>query len=161
VEDPPFQHAAALELGAALYGLAAAVVRRMPREISLTAVATLSALERHGPQRLTQLAALQGVTQPSMSWLVSRLEEEGLAERRDDPTDGRAVLVALTPAGRRYMSARRRHGAERLAAVIRQLEDDQARALRDALPALVLVAQLTDAEADQLAGCTTAAAGRR
>jgi DNA-binding MarR family transcriptional regulator len=49
--------------------------------------------------RLTDLAAWAGMTPPSMAQLVDELEAEGLLERRADPTDGRAKLVALTPSG--------------------------------------------------------------
>jgi DNA-binding MarR family transcriptional regulator len=49
--------------------------------------------------RLTDLAAWAGMTRPSMAQLVDELEGEGLVERRPDPSDGRAKLVVLTPAG--------------------------------------------------------------
>ncbi len=49
--------------------------------------------------RLTDLAAWAGMTRPSMAELVDELETDGLVERRPDPSDGRAKLVALTPAG--------------------------------------------------------------
>ncbi|MCU4187484.1 MarR family transcriptional regulator [Acidiferrimicrobium sp. IK] len=130
------------DIAVALYSLAASVVRRMPRDISLTAAATLYALERHGPQRITRLAALEGVAQPSMTALVTKLEHDGLAERRSDPTDGRAVLVALTAAGERYVHERRQAGAAGLVRLIDDLPADHARSLRDALPALQAVAVL-------------------
>lgn len=38
---------------------------------------------------------------PDVSRLIDRLERAGLARRTSDPADGRAVLVVLTPAGRR------------------------------------------------------------
>jgi DNA-binding MarR family transcriptional regulator len=49
--------------------------------------------------RLTDLAAWAGMTRPSMAELVDELEADGLLERRPDPSDGRAKLVVLTPAG--------------------------------------------------------------
>jgi DNA-binding MarR family transcriptional regulator len=52
-----------------------------------------------GGTRLTDLAAWAGMTRPSMAQLVDELEADGLLERRPDPTDGRAKLVHLTPAG--------------------------------------------------------------
>lgn len=130
------------DLAAALYSLAASVVRRMPRDISLTAAGTVNVLERHGPQRLTRLAALEGVTQPSMTALVTKLEHDGLAERRPDPSDGRAVLVALTDAGERYVQQRRQVGAAGLVRLIAKLPESQAKSLRAALPALLAVAAL-------------------
>lgn len=38
------------------------------------------------------------------TWIVDRLEQRGLAQRRPHPTDRRARLVVLTPAGARLKS---------------------------------------------------------
>ena len=82
----------------------------------MTAAATLASLERLGPQRLTDLAAREGVTQPAMTQLITRLEEAGLARREASPDDGRVVLVAITErAGRRWPPGAGPHG-ERLGA---------------------------------------------
>lgn len=132
------------EVALALYSLAATVVRRMPRDLSLTATATLYALERHGPRRITHLAALEGITQPSMTALVTKLERLGLAERRCDPSDGRVVLVTLSAAGERYVNQRRQAGSEALVDLIDHLPDDQAASLRAALPALRALAERDD-----------------
>jgi DNA-binding MarR family transcriptional regulator len=53
-----------------------------------------------GGTRLTVLAARAGMTHQSMGELVRGLEVSGYLERRADPSDGRARLVALTPKGR-------------------------------------------------------------
>jgi DNA-binding MarR family transcriptional regulator len=158
--SPPEQETAALEVGAALYALAAAVVRRMPRDLSLTAAATLYALERQGPQRLTYLAAQEGVAQPSMTALVTKLEQAGLVERRADPSDGRAVLVGLTPAGGRYVRARRQSGARALLPLLAGLSREQLEALRGALPALRAVAA-AELDAPGRAGGAPSQAPRR
>ena len=50
--------------------------------------------------RLTELAARAAMTHQSMSELVANLERGGWVERRPDPSDGRARLVCLTPAGK-------------------------------------------------------------
>lgn len=136
------------EVALALYSLAATVVRRMPRDLSLTAAATLYALERHGPQRITRLAAREGVTQPSMTALVTKLEHLGLAERRSDPSDGRVVLVALSAAGQRYVDKRRQAGADGLVGLIDDLSDDQAASLRAALPALLALVAHDDLDTE-------------
>ncbi|HYI37087.1 MAG TPA: MarR family winged helix-turn-helix transcriptional regulator [Thermoleophilaceae bacterium] len=49
--------------------------------------------------RLTDLAAWAGMGLPAMAELVDEMEGDGLLVRRPDPSDGRAKLVTLTPAG--------------------------------------------------------------
>src|SRR5271170_1760667 len=85
-----------------------------PGGLSLTSAATLAAIERFGPQRLTALAAREGVTQPAMTQLISRLEDAGQVRRGSDPDDGRVVLVAITDAGRATLAQRRATRAVRL-----------------------------------------------
>jgi DNA-binding MarR family transcriptional regulator len=59
------------------------------------------------PQRITDLAAAEGVTQPAITRLVDRLQRRGWVARDRDPEDGRAVIVCLTPAGEKRFSALR------------------------------------------------------
>ena len=73
----------------------------------MTAAATLASIERLGPQRLTVLAAREGVTQPAMTQLISRLEEPGWSAGRPSPEDGRVVLVVITDEGRATLARRR------------------------------------------------------
>src|SRR3954468_19345343 len=75
--------------------------------LSLTAAATLARLQREGPARLTELAAAEGITQPSMTALVARLSAQGLVRRAADPSDGRAVILSLTGAGEELLAQRR------------------------------------------------------
>jgi DNA-binding MarR family transcriptional regulator len=107
-----------------------------PNELSLTAVATLATLERGGPVRLTSLAASEGVTQPAMTQLVSRLQDMGLAERVTDPDDGRAVQVRITQAGLAMLASRRAARADRLVTLLDRLSDAERDALTAALPSI-------------------------
>jgi DNA-binding MarR family transcriptional regulator len=129
-------------IATAIDGLVALALRGGPRDISLTAAATLATLERGGPCRLTDLAEIEGVAQPSMSTLVTGLERSGLAERRPSPDDGRVVLVALTPAGADYLDARRQARAGRLAELIAMLPSGEAAALAAAVPAMTRLRDL-------------------
>jgi|HubBroStandDraft_4_1064222.scaffolds.fasta_scaffold106133_2 DNA-binding MarR family transcriptional regulator len=66
--------------------------------VSRTEVGVMRTL-RDGPRRITELATEERVTQPAITLLVNRLEERGWVKRVPDPSDGRAVLVSLTPVG--------------------------------------------------------------
>src|ERR1700749_3808213 len=51
------------------------------------------------PQRITELAAAEGVTQPAITRLVDRLQERRWVTREHHPEDGRVVMVRLTNEG--------------------------------------------------------------
>ena len=126
----------ATELDARLLRLYWLVGRDAGRELSRTASSVLATLRDGGPKRITELAASEAIAQPSVTTLVGRLERQGLVTRGPDPSDARAVLVALTDDGRealrRLGSRRAAILAERLAA----LDDADRAALRAALRAL-------------------------
>ncbi|MCU1492470.1 MAG: slyA [Acidimicrobiaceae bacterium] len=149
------------EAGAALYALVVATVRRVPRDMSLTSGSTLSTLERTGPRRVTDLAVIQGVTQPSMTVLVRALERDGLVERKGDPTDKRVSLVALTDAGSSYVHARRQAGIAALRQLIDKLTSDEAGSLAAAIPALERLRELDDEGREPGARSPSGAGGPR
>src|ERR1700754_3238581 len=64
--------------------------------LTLAGSFVLNRLHREGPSRLTALAAKEGVSQPSMTQLIQRMERHGLVSRMTDPEDGRVALVAIT-----------------------------------------------------------------
>jgi DNA-binding MarR family transcriptional regulator len=139
---------ASLVSAAAVYGLLATLLRRAPRDISLTALATLATLDRTGTKRITELAAMEGVTQPSMTTLIAGLEKSGLVERRGDPSDKRVSLVSLTDTGREYIRHRRQAGTEAFAMLVSELPPDEAAALAAAVPALVRLRELDNEQRD-------------
>jgi DNA-binding MarR family transcriptional regulator len=124
------------DIGEALQALGTAVVRTRSRQLSLTAASTLATLERTGPRRLTDLATNEGVTQPSMTAVVSQLSHVGFVERRADPADLRVVLVAITAKGRRQLRGMRRASASVITTLIDKLTETEMATLSAALPAL-------------------------
>jgi DNA-binding MarR family transcriptional regulator len=109
---------------------------REPADMSKSALSALSRLDTLGPLRITYLAEREGLTQPGMTTLVNRLVSGGLAERRSDPDDGRAVLVALTDAGLARLTDYRVSRTRFIAARLEQLDPASRNALADAVPAL-------------------------
>ncbi|MFD3314112.1 MarR family winged helix-turn-helix transcriptional regulator [Streptomyces sp. NPDC058694] len=140
------------ETARALADLASVVVRAVTdrRGMSFTAASALARLEREGPARLTALAAAEGVTQPSMTQLVQRLERQELALRIDDPEDGRVTLVAITDTGRAVLAERRQERDTRLAALLSSLPDKEQQALATAMrTALPLVQRMLQDDGTQ------------
>lgn len=125
--------------------LFAALRRLSPPGLSLTAAAALATLERDGPRRLTELAGVEGVTQPAMTQIVSRLERDSLAARTADPADGRVVLVEITPAGRDLLHHRRSVRTQRVSELMASLDAPDRAAIEAALPALNRLADLAAA----------------
>src|SRR6185312_10908971 len=65
----------------------------------------LAVLHRGGPQRLGELAERLRIAPRSATEVVDALAERGLVERRPDPADRRATLVALTAHGEEVSAA--------------------------------------------------------
>jgi DNA-binding MarR family transcriptional regulator len=85
-----------------------AVHRRMVRAVNgemsgcgltMARAKVLRSLHEQGPTRQSVLAADFGMSPHSITDIVDGLERLGLAERRPDPDDRRAKLVAITDAG--------------------------------------------------------------
>src|ERR1700733_14188588 len=74
------------------------LAKRVNSELSHTEAIVLNTLGG-GPRRITELAELEGLAQPTTTLLVKRLEELGLVRRERQADDGRVVLVSLEPAG--------------------------------------------------------------
>jgi DNA-binding MarR family transcriptional regulator len=117
---------------------------RTTSDISATGLSLLDRLDLAGAQRITDLAAGEGVSQPAMTSLVNRLEGLGWARRSSDPADGRAILVDLTAAGRDRLLRHRAERSRRLADRLAQLDESDQQALLAALPALTRLAALPD-----------------
>lgn len=116
----------------------------MLEKLSFTTLSVLDTLACGGssPMRLTDLTKTEQVSQPGITQLVTRLERDGLVERRPDPSDGRAVLVHITEAGRRIGRSRHDDRTRHLVPLIAQLTTEQRQAIANALPALIRLAEL-------------------
>ena len=67
--------------------------------LSMARTKVLLRLREQGPVRQSVLGADFGLSPHSITDIVDGLERRGMAERRPDPTDRRAKLVAITDAG--------------------------------------------------------------
>ncbi|MPZ65734.1 MAG: MarR family transcriptional regulator [Pseudonocardiaceae bacterium] len=106
--------------------------RSEDRTVTLTQFSALSTLHKSGPMSPGELAARERVQPPSMTRVISALEESGLLTRSPHPTDGRQTVIEASAAGKAYIaaevSARERWLDERLA----ELSEDERTVLRRA-----------------------------
>jgi len=106
--------------------------QRVDTSVTLTHLAALSTLKRHGPMSPGELAAYERVQPPSMTRVVGRLEEMGLVTRTPHPTDGRQVIIELSPAARDLLEADARAREAWLSERLQALSGEQRAVLRDA-----------------------------
>lgn len=124
-------------------------------DLSASAAFVMNRVCREGPVRLTVLAAKEGVSQPSMTQLIQRLERQGLVTRLADPDDGRASLIGITRHGREVLDDRKRNRRARLTELLATLSPDEAVALwlsaQVAYPVLHRLAANADSSANSVA----------
>ena len=107
--------------------------RRLRQEagtgLSPSLTAALATVERSGPLTPSELAAAERVRRPTITRVLTRLEEARLITRTPDPADRRSTLVAITPAGAALLS----EGRTRKDAFLSERLDDLSPADRDTL----------------------------
>ena len=103
--------------------------------LSTAAASAIGRLGREGPYRLSELARAEGVSQPNMTQLVTRMERAGLVRRVADHNDGRAVLVEATDSGLEVFRQRRAERAMKAMLSMRKLDIAAMRAAADATTA--------------------------
>ncbi|GAB3590823.1 hypothetical protein GCM10027446_06760 [Angustibacter peucedani] len=112
------------------------LARHLPAGVHLAAVTVLSALDRSGPERMSDVAERLRVDLSAVSRHVRSLEDRGLLERRPDPADGRSHLLVVTAEGRERLARIRDAAEQRLDAALRRWSDDDVRQLRSLLDRL-------------------------
>ena len=106
--------------------------QRVDTSVTLTHLAALSTLRRHGPMSPGELASHERVQPPSMTRVVVALEGMGLVTRTPHPTDGRQVILDLSPEARELLDAEARAKEAWLSEQLQQLPEGQRALLRDA-----------------------------
>ena len=86
--------------------------------------------------RVTDLAHAEGVSQPSMTQLVTRMESDGLVGRQPAADDRRSILVTLTEHGHTVLEQRRARRTALLQQLVAELDADERATITAALPAL-------------------------
>jgi DNA-binding MarR family transcriptional regulator len=109
---------------------------RAAGELSAPAHFGLLSLLIERPRMLTELAALQGVSLPTMSSSISAMVERGWARRTAPAEDRRIVMIEATTAGRAALDRVARCAETHLAEVLAPLDVTARRRLQRGLGVL-------------------------
>jgi DNA-binding MarR family transcriptional regulator len=100
--------------------------------ITASQFSALSSIAHYGPITLGQLAAVERLRPPSVTRMVSTLEDAGLVLRQADADDRRVCRVETTPLGRDLLERTRTRKDAYLATRLATLGPDELDVLRDA-----------------------------
>ncbi|HTT97401.1 MAG TPA: MarR family transcriptional regulator [Rhizomicrobium sp.] len=129
-----------------LHAAAIRLLRFMRKEDAASGItgaqlSVLSVLAYGGPQTLGALAAAEQVKPPTMSQLVSGLEQLELVTRK--PLDRRSAEISLTRKGRQLLEAGRKRRLARLMKAIDRLPAEQIDKLAQAAGLIVAITDPT------------------
>lgn len=119
--------------------LAHARRRRTWSELTYQQYNVLRLIDTTGPQPQAEVARRLLVSAPVVTRLAAGLADTGLVVRRPDAKDRRAVLLALTPTGRRRARAMRRDLLEAAHELLEPLPEERRAAVAAALEELQIL----------------------
>lgn len=96
---------------------------------------------------ISQIAQDQEITLPSVTVAVKKLEKKGFVQKVRSAEDARVVRVTLTRTGRRADAAHRYFHEQMVRSLLREVSEEQAPMLRDALRNLNQFVHMQAAEA--------------
>src|SRR5262245_56664337 len=73
-----------------------------PDGVSFARMRVIEAIHGRGPQAMGAIGTMLGVSARNVTSLLDGFEGEGLVRRAPHPTDRRATLIELTPAGKQF-----------------------------------------------------------
>ncbi len=114
------------EVAVRLHGAALRLLRRLRRTdvelgVSTARLSALSVLVFGGPKTVSELAAIEQVSQPTMTSLVQGLTRQGLVRSEGDPSDRRVRRLRVTAAGERLLRRGQQNRVETLVAMMESL----------------------------------------
>jgi DNA-binding MarR family transcriptional regulator len=110
--------------------------REQGHDLTANQLGVLGALGKHDAMTIGELAGHEQVKPPSMTRIVSNLEDAGLVARRPHATDKRQIVVELTDAAHALLRANRRRRDEWLQTKLKKLTPEERDILRKAAPVL-------------------------
>ncbi len=129
-------------------------------ELTMSQVKGLRTLAHHTPATITQIADVLKISQPTASQLVDRLVQGGLAQRTEDPTDRRRMLVRLSKKGQQLHERLRGVWRTRFRNWLQRMNTDELEALHRGYDALARIVSAEDSGGPSRRR-SVAASGRR
>src|ERR1051326_4446615 len=99
-------------------------------------LSALSVLVFAGARSLNELARAEQVRPPTMSRIVDALEAQGLARRRPNQQDRRALLIEATEKGANILKLGRKRRVKLLATHLRRLNPEERNQIENAVAAI-------------------------
>ncbi|MDQ6657477.1 MAG: MarR family transcriptional regulator [Actinomycetota bacterium] len=134
---------ASSDLGADLLAVVARLNRwatsRAALPVPFAQARLIGMIDLLGPARVSDLAAADHCSQPTMTNQLHRLADAGLVTRTPDPQDARAVLISLSDTGSAALLAARRARGAAIEPYVASLSKDKLKKLSDAVTALRLL----------------------
>ncbi len=106
-------------------------------DLTMTQLKVLLTLHLDGPKSCGALAGAVGLSLPTMTGILTRLDHRGYLERRRDHNDARRVISGLSPVGREMIERLWAAGREGLADVLAAVAPDDLEAVERAMKILV------------------------
>lgn len=132
------------EIAASLRLSATRLARRLRQEsdagLTPSQLSALAAIQNEGPLTLGALADHERVAPPTITRVVTKLENDGLVTRSADPDDRRIHRVATSDAGDALLGELRARKTAWLTARLTELDGDQRARLTAALDVLEILA---------------------
>ncbi len=125
----------------------AAELRKTGQLLSPSQFSVMVALHFH-PCNLSELAEHQGVSLPTMSSTITRLEENGFVKRTRDSSDRRVVMVKLTTPGKEEVAQISDLAESRISSMLNDLSPENKASLADGLEILSKIFDLDEMSDD-------------
>lgn len=110
--------------------------QRVDMSLTLTHLSAMGTLYKSGPMSAGELATCEKVQPPSMTKVLSHLEERGLVSRAPHATDKRQAIIELTPAGAALLEDEVRSRDVWLSTRLAGLSDEERALLAEVVPLL-------------------------
>jgi len=124
-------------------------IRSTSDRITPSQRSVLGTVYRDGPVTVGQIAEIEHIQPPAASRILTTLEQLGLVERRQDPTDRRCSRVVVTQAGTDLVIELSAAGRGWLAEQLAQLDPHDVDQIAGAIPALERMLDATSSSTSQ------------